>query len=230
MTLILYYHPFSSYCQKALLALYEKGIAFEPYKVDLGDPRQRAEFAAIWPYAKFPVLHDIDAGVTIPEASLICDYVDGLPSNAPRLVPQDPEAARRVRILDRVLDNYLNTPLGRIVGDRLRPEDQRDPTGVAQERALIATTYDVLEKGLADVGWLGGADFSLADCAAAPPLFYTARLVPLDGHRRLAAYLERAMARPSFKRCLDDARGFRPFFPADPRDAGWPDEDDRLAF
>ncbi len=230
MTLILYYHPFSSYCQKALMALYEKEVDFEPFKVDLGDPQGRAMFQAVWAYAKFPVLHDIDTGATIPEASIICEYVDGLSNNGVRLVPTDPEEARRVRIFDRVLDNYLHTPMQKIVADRLRPEGQRDPYGVAEARALIASSYDILESRLFDVGWFSGREFSLADCAAAPPLFYAAKLAPLDKHRRLRAYLQRVMERPSFKRCLDEARDFRPYFPGAPEDDDWADKADQMAF
>ncbi len=230
MTLILYYHPFSSYCQKALMALYEKGVPFEPYRIDLGDERQKAELAAIWPYAKFPVLHDIDRGVTVPEGTLIVEYVDGLSEAGPRLVPADATEARGVRLFDRLLDNYLQTPMQKIVGDRLRPEDKRDPFGVEEARALVATTCRLLESRIGAEGWIAGQNFTLADCAAAPPLFYVARLAPLEGLPRLAAYLRRVMERPSFRRCLDDARSFRPYFPTEPGDSGWPDEDGRIAF
>jgi glutathione S-transferase len=232
MTLILYYHRFSSYCQKALMALYEKEVAFEPYEVDLSDERQRGELAAIWPYAKFPVLHDIDAGVTLPEASLIAEYVDGLSSAGPRLLPAKADEARGVRLFDRILDNYLHAPLQKIVADRLRPEGRNDGFGVEEARATLATTYKLLESRLTPTGWIAGRDFTLADCAAAPPLFYAARLAPLDCYPRLNAYLDQAMERPSFRRCLDEARGFRRFFPAAPEDGPWPDErdDGRIAF
>lgn len=231
MTLILYYHPFSSYCQKAMIALYEKEVDFEPFLIEnIGDPQQRAMFEAVWPYAKFPVLHDIEAGETIPEASLICAYADGVSDAGPRLVPANPTAARRVHIFDRILDNYLHTPMQKIVGDRLRPDDQRDRFGVAEARAQIATSYDILESRIADVGWMTGAEFTLADCAAGPPLFYCSKLVPLDNHRRLRAYLKRAIERPSFKRCLDDAAYFRPYFPGDVGDVEWFDQRGQVSF
>jgi glutathione S-transferase len=230
MTLILYYHPFSSYCQKAMMALYEKELAYEPFLIDLTNPTARAQFAAIWPYAKFPVLHDIAAGLTLPESTIIAEYADGLGTAGSRLIPADPMEARNVRLFDRTLDNYLHTPLQKIVGDRLRPAGTGDPHGVEEARATLATTYKLLESRLSEIGWMAGPDFTLADCAAIPPLFYAARLAPLTGHRRLAAYLERAMKRPSFRRCLDEARPFRSFFPAAPGDAGWPDEDGRIAF
>ena len=230
MTLILYYHPFSSYCHKAMMALYEKELAFEPFQIDLGDERSRQQFAAIWPYAKFPVLHDIKAGVTLPEATIIAEYVDGLSTAGPRLIPEKADEARGIRLYDRLLDNYLHTPLQKIVSDRLRPADARDPHGVAEARATLATTYKLLESRIAEDGWIAGPNFSLADCAAAPPLFYLARVAPLAGHPRLMRYLKRVMERPSFRRCLDQARPFRHFFPADAADEGWPDEDTRVAF
>ena len=230
MTLILYYHPFSSYCQKAMMALYEKELAFSPFLIDLQDQRARAQFAAIWPYAKFPVLHDTAASLTLPEATIIAEYADELGTAGPRLIPEKAIEARNVRLFDRLLDNYLHTPLQKIVGDRLRPPGTGDAHGVAGARATLATTYKLLESRIAERGWIAGPDFTLADCAAAAPLFYAARLAPLDDHPRLAAYLKRVMERPSFRRCLDEARPFRHFFPADPADAGWPDGDARVVF
>jgi len=230
MTLLLYYHPFSSYCQKAMMALYEKEVAFEPFLIDLGKERERAQFAAIWPYAKFPVLHDVGAGVTLPESTIIAEYADGLSEAGPRLIPTKPDEMRGIRLFDRILDNYLHAPMQKIVGDRLRPAGRRDAHGVQEARATLATTYNLLETRLSDLGWIAGADFSLADCAAAPPLFYAARVAPFSAHPRLSAYLKRVMERPSFRRCLDQARAYRHFFPAAPEDAPWPDEDGRLAF
>jgi glutathione S-transferase len=230
MTLILYYHPFSSYCQKALMGLYEKELEFEAFKIDLADARQRAEFAAVWPYAKFPVLHDIGRGATIPEATLIVEHAEAIGKEGPRLIPEDPTLARNVRLLDRILDNYLHTPLQKIVGDRLRPEDKRDPYGVAEARALIAKTYQLLEQRIGTSGWITGPNFTMADCAAAPPLFYAAKLVPMEGFQRLENYLIRLLDRPSFRRCLDEARDFRPLFPAEVNDRPWIDEQRLVRF
>lgn len=224
MTLILYYHPLSSYCHKAMMALYEKELPFQPFLIDLGKPTARNQFAAIWPYAKFPVLHDISAGVTVPESTIIAEYADGLSAKGPRLIPDDPAEARGVRLLDRVLDNYLHTPLQKIVGDRLRPEGKSDPQGVDEARATLATTYNLLESRIGAAGWIAGENFSLADCAAAPPLFYLSRVAPFTAFPRLSAYLARVMERASYRRCLDEARPFRSFFPAIPTDAPWPDE------
>jgi len=230
VTLFLYYHPFSSYCQKVLLALYERQIPFEPHEVNLGDERSRAEFAAIWPYAKFPVLNDSDARVTLPESTVIIEYLDTLPAPGKRLIPDDPGHLRAVHLLDRVLDNYLQTPVQKIVGDRLRPEEKRDAHGVEEARALLTTTYRFLESRIIQT-WLSGPDFTLADCAAAPPLFYAQRLAPFrDDYPKLGAYFDRLMDRPSFRRCIDEARYFREFFPSSDSDADWPEPVNRMAF
>lgn len=230
MTLFLYYHPFSSFCQKVLIALHEKELAFEPHLVNLGDARSRAEFTAVWPFAKFPVLHHLEAGVTLPESSLIVEYVDALARRGPDLIPADPAPARNARLLDRIIDNYLHLPMQKIVGDRLRPDGRQDPHGVEEARATIATAYRQLDRGLGAQGWLNGRDFSLADCAAAPPLFYLSRLAPFGAYPRLHAYFGRLMERPSFKRCVEEARQYRSLFPAADSDAGWPDEAHRVAF
>jgi glutathione S-transferase len=237
MTLILYYHPFSSFCQKVLVALYEKEVEFEPYEVDLRNERSRAELAAIWPFAKFPVLHDVNRGVTVPESTLIVEYVDGLSAKGPRLLPAEPSAARNVRLLDRILDNYVELPVQKIVADRFRPAGRGDPHGVEEARATLATTYAVLERNLGNSEWLGGSEFNLADCGAAPALFYAAKVSPFSDRPKLSAYLRRLMDRPSFRRCLDEARSFRPNFPAAAGDGKWPDEQtvaapepDRIAF
>ena len=224
MTLFLYYHPFSSFCQKVLIALYEKQLEFEPYLIDLGNERSRAELAAIWPFAKFPVVHHLEAGVTLPESSLIIEYLDTLSEAGPALIPADPARARNARLLDRTIDNYLHAPMQKIVVDRLRPDGKNDPHGVEEARATIATAFRQIERGLGGTGWLNGADFSIADCAAAPPLFYLSRIAPFAGYPKLQAYFDRLMARPSFRRCVEEARPFRSFFPAAPNDAGWPDE------
>ena len=236
MTLFLYYHPFSSFCQKVLIALYEKELDFEPYRIDLGDERSRGELTAIWPFAKFPVLHHLEAGVTLPESSIINEYVDGLSEAGPKLLPADPVRARNVRLLDRIIDSYLHVPMQKIVADRLRPEGGRDPHGVEEARATIATLYRQLERSLGTTGWLNGTDFSLADCAAAPPLFYCSRVAPFGAYPRIQAYFGRLMERDSFKRCVDEARRYRDLFPAAPDDAPWPDaaasapEEQRVAF
>lgn len=225
MTLQLYFHPFSSFCWKALIAFHEKGVAFDPHVVNLGDEASRAEFFAIWPIGKFPVLRDTDRGRTITESSIIIEYVDRLGGAGPKLIPDDPERALAAREWDRVLDNYVHVPMQKIVGDRLRPEGRNDPHGVEDARRLIDTACAFLDDKLADDGWLAGEDFTLADCAAAPPLFYVEKLAPFRSrYPRLSAYFGRLLERPSVRHVIDEARFFRPFFPGAPEDAGWPDE------
>lgn len=230
MTLYLYHHPFSSYCQKVLIALYEREVPFQPWVIDLANERSKAELAGVWRYAKFPVLHDTDPGMTLPESSVIVEYLDAF-GTAPRLVPADPAASRGVRLWDRLLDNYLHAPMQKIVTDRLRPAGSNDAQGVDDARKTLATTYGMIDSVLVDGACLLGPDLTLADCAAAPALFYAQRVAPFGpDHTRLAAYLDRMMQRPSFRRCIDDARPFRSFFPAAEGDADWPDGEQRTAF
>jgi len=217
MTLKLYAHPFSSYCQKVLIALYENGTPFE-YRM-LDNEQARAEMQALWPIGRFPVLSD--DGRTIPEASIIIEHL-GLHHPGPmRLVPEDPRAALDVRSMDRFFDNYVMTPMQRIVADRLRPEADRDPYGVTEARRMLDTAYGWLERTMAGREWAAGDGFSMADCAAAPSLFYADWAHPIGAeHENVRAYRRRLLARPSFARAVDEARPYRPFFPL-----GAPDRD-----
>ena len=230
VTLHLYYHPFSSYCQKVMTALHERDLPYERHVVDLGDPRSKAEFAAIWPFAKFPVLADDYGRVTLPESSLIIEYLDTLSASGKRMTPIDATHLRAVRLLDRVIDNYIQTPVQKIVGDRLRPEDKRDPHGVEEARALLETSYQFLEPRIVQT-YLSGPDVTLADCAAAPALFYAQKVAPFaDRYPLLADYLQRMLERPSFARCVEEARYFREYFPSADGDADWPESSGRAAF
>ena len=230
MTLHLYYHPFSSYCQKVMTALHERDLPYEQHVVNLGDERSKAEFAAVWPYAKFPVLNDDHARVTLPESSLIIEYLDTLSASGKRLTPIDPAHLRAVRLLDRVVDNYVQTPMQKIVADRLRPEGKRDPHGVEEARALLETSYRFLEERIVST-FLSGPDFTLADCSAAPALFYAQKVAPFaDRYPRLGDYLQRVLDRPSFARCVEEARSFREFFPSADSDADWPESSGRMSF
>lgn len=231
MTLHLYCHPFSSFCQKTLMAFYEKQAEFTSHVIDLSDARSRAELLALWPYGKFPVLHDTVSGMTMAESAMIIEYVDASSAAGPRLVPADPATSRAVRLWDRILDNYLHVPMQKIVTDRLRPPGQGDAFGVAEARNTLAITYRMLDRALTQGEWLFGEAFTMADCAAAPPLFQAERVAPFRAdHPNLAAYFVRLLARPSFARCLDEARDHRGFFPAAEGDAPWPDEAARVAF
>ncbi|MDQ3139753.1 MAG: glutathione S-transferase family protein [Pseudomonadota bacterium] len=217
MSLTLYYHPFSSFCQKVLIALYENGAPFERVIVDLRDPASRAAFALVWPLAKFPVLRDDARGVTVGESSVIIGYLDRhYPGPAP-LIPKDPETAMRAAMLDRMIDNYVEVPMQKVVADNFRAEGRHDPQGVDDARAALAAFYPILDAGLGDDGWAVGQNFTLADCAAAPALFYANIVQPFAAHPRLAAYYRRLLERPSVARTIDEARPYRSFFPLE-----WP--------
>lgn len=211
MTLALYAHPFSSYSQKVLVALYENGTPFEYRPLGPEHPAHFAELEALWPLKKFPVL--VDDGVPVVEASIIIEHLDLHHAGPVRLVPEDRAAALRVRMMDRFFDNYLMSPVQRIVEDRLRPEAARDPYGVAQARAMLDTAYRWLDRALAGSTWAAGP-FSLADCAAAPSLFYADWTHAIDAAcRQVHAYRARLLARPSFARAVDEARPYRSLFP-----------------
>jgi glutathione S-transferase len=217
MSLIFHAHPLSSYCWKALIALYEKELDFEFRLLDLGDPDSRAAFAALWPIAKMPVLEDADRGAVVPETSIIVDYLDAHHPGAIRLVPEEADAARDVRLWDRIFDLYVQGPMQRIVGDRLRPADKRDAFGVEEARAALATALNLVEREAAGRArpWARGEAFTLADCAAAPALFYADKVMPLAGTWPEAlALLERLKARPSVARVLVEAGPWLQYFPA----------------
>lgn len=214
MKLKLYYHPFASFCQKALIALYEKEVAFEPVLVDLGDPPSAAMLKSIWPIRKFPVLVDEASGLTLPESSVIIEYLDGLFPDGARLVPQDSERAVEARLWDRIFDQYVALNVTKIVVDRLRPAGSKDAIGVADAQAQMRTVYGLIEEQVAGKSWAIGDEFSLADCAAAPALFYANLVLPFqESHPAAAAYLQRLIERPSFARVIEEARPYRPLFP-----------------
>jgi glutathione S-transferase len=210
--LTLYYHPLSSFCWKTLIALYEAEIHFEPRLVNLGDPADRAAFAAVWPLAKFPVLRDEGAGQTIPESSVIVDYLARTQPPAATLIPADPDLAMRTRLIDRLIDSYIHLPFQQIVSERLRPEGQHDPFGVERNRDAIRAGYDLIAPMIAGP-WAMGEAFTAADCAALPALFYADYAVKLANWPGLSAYLDRLKARPSVARVLREAEPFFQYFP-----------------
>ena len=216
-SLRLYAHPFSSYCQKVLVALYENATPFE-YR-NLEDPQANAELAALWPMKRFPVL--VDGASTVLEATSIIDYLQVHHPGPITLIPADPDSALEVRMLDRIFDNYVSTPQQKVVFDRLCPEADRDPHGVREARAMLDTAYAWLDAHMAAREWAAGDGFSLADCAAAPFLFYADWTHPIDPRfAHVRGYRERLLARPSFKRAVDEARPYRSYFPL-----GAPDRD-----
>ena len=214
MPLTLYLHPLASFCHKVLIALYENGAAFEPRIVDFADEEARAGFLDIWPVGKIPVLRDENRDRTVAESSIIIEYVDRHYPGASAMLPDDAEARLDARLWDRFFDLYVHVPMQKIVTDRLRPADERDRRGVVDARATLATAYAMIERHMEDRTWAAGERFSIADCAAAPALFYAGILEPFpDGHGNVAAYFERLLERPSFARTLAEARPYFHMFP-----------------
>jgi glutathione S-transferase len=210
--MILYYHPLSSYCWKVLIALYESGVPFE--RRMLAEEGVAMEWQALWPIGKFPVLRDPVRGATVAEASIIIEYLALHDSGAFRPIPADPDAALETRLMDRLFDNYVMTPMQALVANRLRPEDTRDCFGVEQARTLLGKAYALIEARMAGRTWAAGESFTLADCAAAPSLFYADRIVPLGADfPALAAYLARLEARPSVARVLEEKQPYWSMFP-----------------
>ena len=219
MPLALFSHPFASYCQKALIALYENETPFSHRLLDKADPSTFAEFEKLWPLKRFPLL--LDDGRAIAEATIIIEHL-GLHHPGPvRLIPADAAAALEVRFIDRFFDNYVQTPMQTIVADAMRDAGERDAKSVATARATLDTAYGWLEQRMANREWAAGDGFSLADCAAAPALFYADWAHPVTAaFPRVRAYRQRLNARPSFARAIDEARPYRHFFPL-----GAPDRD-----
>jgi glutathione S-transferase len=212
MSLKLYFHPLSSFCHKVLIALYETGTPFEPCVVDLmGDA---GAFKAIWPLGKIPVLRDEAKDRTIPESSVIIEYLAQYFPGQAQLFPADRDLARQMRLRDRFFDLYVHVPMQKIVVDRLRPEGKHDPYGVEEARALIKTSLGMIDKDMAGNRWAMGEQFTMADCAAAPALFYADMVAPFrDTHENVAAYLDRLMERPSYARVLKEAQPYFAMIP-----------------
>lgn len=214
MALELFGHPFSSYTWKALIPLYETGAPFTFRVLEPDQPGNGAAFAALWPVGKFPLL--VDDGVPVMESSIIVEHI------APDLVPTERNAAREVRMMDRIFDNHVMAPMAAVVAEHLpfltsSPDEARK----ARAREALGKAYGWLDARLAGRHWAAGDAFTLADCAAAPALFYADWVQPIaDGFAVLKAYRARVLARPSVKRCVDEARPYRHYFPL-----GAPDRD-----
>jgi glutathione S-transferase len=214
MSLKLYYHPLASFCHKALIAFYENGVPFQPIIVDLFDERSSAAFRAVWPMAKMPVLRDDARDHTVAESTIIVEYLEAYHPGTTRFLPADPDGAWQTRMWDRFYDHYVQEPMQKIVTDRLRPAGKNDAHGVEQAKAQLHEAYALIEHELRAKTWMMGDAFTLADCAAAPALFYANTVVPFgDTHRRLTAYLDRLMARQSFARVLKEAEPYFRLFP-----------------
>ena len=218
MTLALFAHPFSSYCQKVLIALWSDATPFDTRMLDEEHPENMIELKRRWPFGQFPLLVDNDE--TLVESTVIIEHLQARHPGPNRWIP-DGEAGRRVRFLDRFFDQYVMNQMSVPVFDAIRPEGTRDPTGVAKARAGLHTAYDWLEANLGDGEWAVGDDFTLADCAAAPSLFYADWVEEIGLARpRLAAYRARLLAHPVVARAIDGGRPYRYFFPF-----GAPDRD-----
>ena len=219
MTLKLYAHPLSSYCHKALIALYENGTPFEWRLLSGENPEVLQEFAAMWPIGRFPVL--VDGDRVVPEATTIIEYLGLYHPGPVSLLPADARTALEVRHMDRFFDNYISPPQQKIVFDCIRSENERDSYGLAAAKRMLETSYAWLDKVMADREWAAGDHFTLADCGAAPFLFYADWCHRINASfAHVIAYRKRLLARPSVVRAVDEARPYRPLFPL-----GAPDRD-----
>jgi glutathione S-transferase len=208
MSLTLYYHPLSSFCHKVLIALYENHIEFDRRIINLGNDKDRAELLAVSPIGKFPAIRDHDRKRDLAETTIIIEYLDHFFAGG--LVPRGWEDAFQVRLWDRLFDNYLQVPMQQIVSDRMRGTKG----DVAKERATLDTAYGMIDKQMAQGTWIAGQSFSMADCAAAPALFYAGTVQPFpQGLGHLKAYFDRLMARPSVQRVIEEAKPYFPLYP-----------------
>ena len=214
MSLVLYQHPLASFCHKVLIALYENGTPFENRIVDLSDESSRADLFRFWPIGKMPLLRDEARDSTIPETSIIIEYLEQYYPGPLRLLPLEIDRALQVRLWDRFFDHYVQAPMQTLVSNLRRPEGTADEIEVTAAKATLATAYSMIEKQLADKPWISGDSFTMADCAAAPALFYAAIVQPFGNDQPyLASYRDRLLARPSVKRVIAEARPYFEMFP-----------------
>jgi len=214
MSLTLHFHPLASYCHKVLIALYENDVPFTPNRVDLSSESERAALLKLWPIGKFPVLRDDARSQTVPESTVIIEYLDRHYPGRTRFIPADLDAPWQTRLRDRFYDLYVHEPMQKIVGDRLRPEGSKDPHGVEEAKTRLRTAYGLIDQQMAMQTWAMGEAFGLADCAAAPALFYANEVMPFgEGCGNLAAYFARLKARPSYARVLQEAEPYFAMFP-----------------
>lgn len=209
----LYYHPLSSYCHKALIAIDVLGAEVDLQVLNLGDPEARAAHKALWPTGKIPLL--MDQGRPVPETSIIIEHLQRHHARAGQtLIPDDADAALEVRLWDRLFDLYVMTPMQALTADLMRPEGERNARGTDQARETLSSAYELIDRRLDGRSWVASDAFSMADCAAAPALFYAVTHVPfMPTQVKLAAYFERLMAHPPVARTVDQARPFFQFYP-----------------
>jgi glutathione S-transferase len=208
----LFAHPFASYCQKVLIALYENGTDFTYRQIGPEDPTAMSELESLWPLKKFPVL--LDKGRAYIESSVIIEYLSTAYRGPVVFLPNDSDQALEVRMLDRFFDNYVMTPMQKIVADFMRAGPERDSSGVREAHELLESAYGWLNGAMENKTWAAGEAFTMGDCAAAPSLFYADWVHEITAkHSRVREYRARLLARPSVARTVDEARPFRHFFP-----------------
>jgi glutathione S-transferase len=218
MSLTLHFHPLASYCHKVLVALYENDTPFTANMVDLGNETEREALLKLWPIGKFPVLRDVARNQTVAESTVIIEYLDRYYPGSTPFIPRDFDHAWQTRLRDRFYDLYVHEPMQKIVGDRLRPQAKKDPHGVEEARVRLRTSYSMIDREMETQTWAIGEVFSLADCAAAPALFYANEVMPFgDSHKNVAAYFGRLKTRPSYARVLKEAEPYFAMFPREER-------------
>ncbi|MGX5802713.1 glutathione S-transferase family protein [Bradyrhizobium sp. Arg314] len=214
MSLTLHFHPLASFCWKPLIAFYENGTPFEPVVVDLGDEASRTAFLKVSPTGKMPALRDDARDRTVLESTIVIEYLAAHYPGPVELVPADVDVALHIRQADRFYDFYVQHPMQKIVGDRLRPKEQTDPFGVEEARAQLRNSYAIVEEEMAGRTWAVGETFTMADCAASPALFYANKVEPFgDKFPAVKRYHDRLLARPSFARVIEEAQPYFKFFP-----------------
>lgn len=217
----LYFHPLSSFCQKALIAFHEADTPFERVRVDLGDKAAREAYRQVWPMLRFPVLVDETRGETVAESACVIDFLDKA-SGEGRLISADPDLARRARMWDRLFDDHLQLPMQRIVADAMRPAGNRDPYGVDESMRKLDAAYGFFEERVPEAGWMVGDTFGLAECSAAPALFWADVVRPIPpACPRLHAYFDHLKSRPSVRRTYEEAEPWFQYYPRDPKPRLW---------
>ncbi|MER9233487.1 glutathione S-transferase family protein [Mesorhizobium sp. M0622] len=214
MSLTMHFHPLASFCWKPLIALYENGTPFTSVVVDLGNEQSRAAFLKLWPAGKMPVLRDDALGRTVPESTIVIEYLNAYYPGPVELIPADVDLARQTRLADRFYDFYVQEPMQKIVVDRLRPEGKTDPFGVEEARAQLRSSYAIIEQDMQSRTWAVGTSFTMADCAAAPALFYANKVEPFgDRYPAVRRYHDRLLRRPSVARVIEEAQPYFKLFP-----------------
>jgi glutathione S-transferase len=214
VSLTLFYHPLASFCWKVQIALYEAGTEFRGDIVNLADKHASAKFFELWPVGKMPLLRDDDRDRTIPETTIILEYLDRYYPGQRRLFPSNEDERLDARLWDRFFDLYVQAPMQRIVSNQLRAESDRDSLAVTEATAALQLAYEMIERRMTNRTWAAGTDFSIADCAAFPGIFYATTLVPFaENHSHTKEYFERLLERASVQRVISEARPYFQFYP-----------------